>query len=259
MAALLKELLAALLHQKQGSRCPQNPLDEEPSQRAGQAAVPPYRFVRGAADGEGGGVAAGFCHLQAGAEVIVKHQLPIPDGQTQELTLGEAGRTISPTSRCPACSRGAEPDLPLVPVGAGPAAGTLPHRCDDYWGFICKEQPCAGARGWHRRLETLLQRWLPQRAPAPLGGSLEGLCMAALGGQVNPSSTRRAIASAVRSGSSPLVAFHNSAEILLQAALPSPKPSSPLGPELGMPASGAGNVPSHWLRDEGSPGEQAPA
>lgn len=101
--ALVRELLTALPCQKQGSGCPLYPLDEEPSKQAGQAAVPPYRFVCGAADGEGGGVAAGFCHLQASAEVIVKHQLPVPDGQTQELTLGEAGQTLSPTSRCLWC------------------------------------------------------------------------------------------------------------------------------------------------------------
>lgn len=119
--APVKELLGAppCPPAKQGSACPPFPLDEEPPKRAGQAAAAPYRFVCGAADGEGGGVAAGFCHLQAGAEVIVKHQLPIPDGQAQELTLGEAGRTLSPTSRCSPRSRGAEPDLPFSSSGSG--------------------------------------------------------------------------------------------------------------------------------------------
>lgn len=95
-------------------------LDEEPSLH--ESPVPSYRFVCGAADGEGGGVAR-FCHLQARTEIIVKSQLPIPDGQTQELTLGEAGWTLS---RCPGCSCGTEPTCPLALVGAVPYSELFP-------------------------------------------------------------------------------------------------------------------------------------
>lgn len=63
------------------------------SQPPGGHPLPPYRFVRGAADGRS--IAAGLCHLQARVEVIVKHQLPIPDGQAQELSLWEAGWMLS--------------------------------------------------------------------------------------------------------------------------------------------------------------------
>lgn len=124
-------------------------LDEEPSLQ--ESPVPSYRFVCGTADGEGGGVAR-FCHLQARAEIIVKSQLPIPDGQTQELTLGEAGWTFS---RGPGC--GTEPICPLALVGAGPTA--LVTVIGD---LSSNSSPVLGLRDSTASWKCSLQHCLPQ-------------------------------------------------------------------------------------------------
>lgn len=132
---------ASNLLPKPGVRCPPCPPNEEPAPHVSHApSALPYRFVRGAADGEGGRVAAGFCHLQACAEVIVKHQLPVPDGQTQELTLGEAGWVLSTIHWCLAHSLTC-----LVAPAAGPGAST--NHCGIEEGFMGKEQPCVGGTG----------------------------------------------------------------------------------------------------------------
>lgn len=119
-----QSLQALNLAPKQGSRLRMK------SQPQSGHPLPPYRFVRGTADG--GGVAAGLCHLQARVEVIVKHQLPIPDGQAQELSLWEAGWMLNIRAQ-----HWQKQILQLMPQPV----------TDSNEGPMCEQQPCVGGNG----------------------------------------------------------------------------------------------------------------